>query len=96
MLDSRTPHTVTASDCTVVLLSGHGYITHAACAGMLRMQTCCYNPAVLQTAQERTQAEQALRPFGQSTEYVPHCKVCYIHPVATAGAAAAAAAAVAG
>lgn len=31
--------------------------------------------AALQTPQERTQAEQALRPFGQSTEYVPHCKV---------------------
>lgn len=31
--------------------------------------------ALLQTPQERTQAEQALRPFGQSTEYVSHCKV---------------------
>jgi hypothetical protein len=28
-----------------------------------------------QTPQERTQAEQALRPFSQSTEYIAHCKV---------------------
>eukprot|EP00877_Chromochloris_zofingiensis_P005215 jgi/Chrzof1/14695/Cz09g12110.t1 len=27
-----------------------------------------------QTPQERTQAEQMLRVFGQSTEYIPHCK----------------------
>ena len=30
----------------------------------------------LQSLQERTQAEQFLRVFGLSTEYVSHCKVC--------------------
>jgi hypothetical protein len=29
----------------------------------------------MQSPQEQLQAEQALRPFGLSTEYVPHCKV---------------------
>ena len=31
--------------------------------------------APLQNPQERVQAEQALKPFGLSPEYVAHCKV---------------------
>ncbi len=31
--------------------------------------------SVAQTPQERAQAEQVLRVFGQTTEYLPHCKV---------------------
>lgn len=31
---------------------------------------------LLQDPQERAQAEQLLRVFGQSTEYIAHCKVC--------------------
>ncbi len=34
-----------------------------------------HTPVALQSPQERSQAEQVLRPFGQSTEYLPHCKV---------------------
>ena len=30
---------------------------------------------VVQNPQERAQAEQMLKVFGLSTEYVPHCKV---------------------
>lgn len=43
-----------------------------------RLLRCCNMMFVLylQSLQERTQAEQFLRVFGLSTEYVSHCKVC--------------------
>ena len=43
-----------------------------------RLLRCCNMMFVLylQSLQERTQAEQFLRVFGLSTEYVSHFKVC--------------------
>jgi hypothetical protein len=55
----------------IVLFKGFAASLYV-CADMPAPVPACF----LQTSQERTQAEQALRPFGQSTEYVPHCKVC--------------------
>ena len=50
----------------------------AAISAAGRLQQCCNVMCVLclQSLQERTQAEQFLRVFGLSTEYVSHCKVC--------------------
>ena len=51
---------------------------HAAIGAAGRLPQCCCVMCVLclQSLQERTQAEQFLRVFGLSTEYVSHCKVC--------------------
>ncbi|KAF8061166.1 XPO7 [Scenedesmus sp. PABB004] len=43
-------------------------------AQLPQVEAMCERLYTAQTPQERTQAEQALRPFGQSTEYITHCK----------------------
>lgn len=60
----------------------HGPGEHAGFSIAEGMECPHPGPADLLTAlagkqvpQERTQAEQVLRVFGQSTEYLPHCKV---------------------
>eukprot|EP00879_Flechtneria_rotunda_P016978 GHRR01017774.1.p1 GENE.GHRR01017774.1~~GHRR01017774.1.p1 ORF type:complete len:231 (+),score=40.98 GHRR01017774.1:220-912(+) len=46
----------------------------AIVAQLPQIELMCERLYTAQTPQERTQAEQALRPFGQSTDYVAHCK----------------------
>lgn len=59
--------------------SSRGLSCLHCCAAQHQLTAICS-----QTPDHRTQAEQMLRPFSQSTEYIAHCKVGLTQPLTAA------------